>query len=203
MLEKTILLVWLYFTVRILFVTYWDALFLPPILIALDRLFKNSKSDNATQTEEDHFQVRKKDSENNKEVNKVQNQNLKNSNFQKLTTPAKFATSLKISSVKDRGKSKSTNAETNTYLNQPIGKIQELISDLQNSLKSESENGPTTLNSSKLTTKLENLAEKNIPATKISGSSDEDDMKNGKTSPAIVKIQELIFNLQNSCKPDT
>ncbi|GFY34713.1 hypothetical protein TNCV_4701941 [Trichonephila clavipes] len=198
MLAKTILFVWLYFTIRILFVTYWDALFLPPILIALDRLFQNSKSDNATQTEKDHVQGRKKD----KEVNKEQDQNLtKEDDFQKITTPAKekFTTNLKISSIKDTEKSKSTNAEADIYLVQPIAKIQELISDLQNSLEFESKNDPASSNSNKLTTKLENPSKESIHTTKISASS-EGNINNSKTSPAMVKIQELIFDLQNSLK---
>ncbi|GFY55346.1 hypothetical protein TNIN_437651 [Trichonephila inaurata madagascariensis] len=169
-LEKTILLVWLYFTIRILFVTYWDVLFLPPILIILDSLFEDSKSDNQTQTG-DHFQVRKKKSENNKEVKKEQDQNLtvKEIDSEKITSPA-------------------------------LEKVQELISDLQNSLKSDSKNGAALPNFSTLATKLENPVKKSISTTKISASLEVDIMKNSKTSPALVKIQELIFDLQNSLK---
>ncbi|GFY34584.1 hypothetical protein TNCV_1372741 [Trichonephila clavipes] len=189
MLEKTILLVWLYFIIRILFVTYWDALFLPPILLALDRLFQNSKSDNATQTEDDHFQAGKEGPENN-EVNKKHQNLTKEDDFQKITTPAveKFTTTLKIS----------TNAERDVYLGQPIAKIQELISDLQNSLKSDSINGPDSPNSTELTSKLENPSKKSIPTNKISACSEKDIIKNNETSPALVKIQELIFDLKNS-----
>ncbi|GFT46138.1 hypothetical protein TNCV_62661 [Trichonephila clavipes] len=204
-LEKTILLVWLYFTIRILFVTYWDALFLPPILIALDSLFENSKSDNVTQTEEDRFQDKKKVSENNKELNKEQDQSLtKEDYFQKITTPAKekFTTSLEISSIKDCEKSKSTNTETNIYLGQPIAKIQELIYDLQNSLKSDSKIGAALPNSSTVTTNIENPAQKNILTTKISAISEED-MKNRTTSPAMAKIQDLIFDLKKSLKSES
>ncbi|GFY34599.1 hypothetical protein TNCV_1372901 [Trichonephila clavipes] len=168
-LAKTILLVWLYFTIRILFVTYWDALFLPPILLILDSLFEDSKSNIQTQTGE-HFQARKKKSENNKEVKMDQNQNLtvKEIDPEKITSPA-------------------------------LEKIQELISDLQNSLKSDGKNGAAPPNFGTLTVKLENPAEKSIFAAKISASSEED-MKNSETSPAIVKIQELIFDLQSSLK---
>ncbi|GFV34088.1 hypothetical protein TNCV_4121851 [Trichonephila clavipes] len=169
-LAKAILLVWLYFTIRILFVTYWDVLFLPPILLILDSLFEDSKSSIQTQTGE-HFQARKKKSENNKEVKRDQEQNLtvKEIDPEKVTSPA-------------------------------LEKIQELISDLQNSLKSDGKNGAVPPNFGTLTTKLENLAEKSISATKISANSEEDIMKNIETSPAIVKIQELIFDLQNSLK---
>ncbi|GFY34542.1 hypothetical protein TNCV_3095241 [Trichonephila clavipes] len=168
-LAKTILLVWLYFTIRILFVTYWDALFLPPILLILDSLFEDSKSNVQTQTGE-HFQARKKKSENNK-VKRDQDQNLtvKEIDSEKITSPA-------------------------------LEKIQELISDLQNSLKSDGKNGAAPPNFGTLATKLENPAEKRISATKISASFEEDIMKNSETSPAIVKIQELIFDLQSSLK---
>ncbi|GFQ71321.1 hypothetical protein TNCT_207471 [Trichonephila clavata] len=144
--EKTILLVWLYFTIRILFVTYWDALFLPPILIVLDNLFKNSKSDSQTQTEVP-FQATQNDSEKNKRVNKEDDQNLtiKENNSEKITSPAieKFTASLKVNSIKDSEKS---NTETDIHLDQDVAKIQELSScftkllDLQNSLKSVSRN---------------------------------------------------------------
>ncbi|GFU72627.1 hypothetical protein TNCV_4838551 [Trichonephila clavipes] len=169
-LANTILLVWLYFTIRILFVTHWDALFLPPILIILDSLFEDSQSNIQTQTG-DHFQARKKKSGNNKEVKKEQVQNLtvKEIDSEKITSPA-------------------------------LEKIQELISDLQNSLTSDGKNGAAAPNFGTLTTQLENPAKKSISATKISASSEEDIMKNGTTSPAIVKIQELIFDLQNSLK---
>ncbi|GFT27212.1 hypothetical protein TNCV_40491 [Trichonephila clavipes] len=169
-LAKTILLVWLYFTIRILFVTYWEALFLPPILLVLDSLFKDSKSNCQTQTG-DHFQVRKNNSENNKEVKKEQDQTLtvKEMNSEKITSPA-------------------------------LEKIQELISELQSSLTSDSKNGAATPNFSTLATKLEIPAEKIISTTNISASSEEDNLKNSKTSPAIVQIQELIFDLQNSLK---
>ncbi|GFV49835.1 hypothetical protein TNCV_1391171 [Trichonephila clavipes] len=169
-LEKIILLVWLYFTIRILFVTYWDVLFLPPILIILDSLFEGSKSDSQAQTE-DTFQATKKDSKNNKAVNKEQDENLtvKEIDSEKITSPA-------------------------------IEKIQELITDLQNSLRSDSKNGPVPPYSSTLRTKLENPVKKSIPTTKISAGSEEDIMKDSKTSPAIQKIQELISDLQNSLK---
>ncbi|GFY34734.1 hypothetical protein TNCV_4702151 [Trichonephila clavipes] len=169
-LAKTILLVWLYFTIRILFVTYWDALFLPPILLILDSLFEDSKSNIHTQTG-DLFQARGKKSENNKEVKREQDQNLTVKEFdsEKYTSPA-------------------------------LEKIQELICDLQNSLISDSQNGASPPNFGTLTTKLENPVEKSISTTKISASSEEHIMKNSKTSPAIVKIQELIFDLQNSMK---
>ncbi|GFW48753.1 hypothetical protein TNCV_4243331 [Trichonephila clavipes] len=170
LLANTILLVWLYFTIRILFVTYWDALFLPPILLVLDSLFKGSNSNCQTQTV-DHFQTRKKNSENNKEVKKEEDQNLtvKETDSKKITSPA-------------------------------IEKIQELIADLQNSLKSGSKIEPFPSNFSTLATQLENPAKKGIPATKLSTSSEEDILKNSKTSPALVQIQELIFDLQNSLK---
>ncbi|GFW37661.1 hypothetical protein TNCV_415471 [Trichonephila clavipes] len=170
LLANTILLVWLYFTIRILFVTYWDALFLPPILLVLDSLFKDSNSNCQTQTV-DHFQARKKNSENNKEVKKEEDQNLtvKETDSEKITSPA-------------------------------IEKIQELIADLQNSLKSGSKIDPSPSNFSTLATQLENPAKKGIPATKFSTSSEEDILKNSKTSPALVQIQELIFDLQNSLK---
>ncbi|GFY56357.1 hypothetical protein TNIN_462341 [Trichonephila inaurata madagascariensis] len=166
-LEKTILLVWLYFTIRILFVTYWDALFLPPILLVLDSFFKDSKSNCQTQTG-DHFQGRKKNSESNKGVKKEQDQNftVKEIDSGKITSPA-------------------------------LEKIQELISDLQNSLKSDSNNGAAPPNFSTITTKLENPVKKSISTTEIS---EEGNLKNSKTSPAIIKIQELIFDLQNSLK---
>ncbi|GFX88760.1 hypothetical protein TNCV_1558051 [Trichonephila clavipes] len=167
-LAKTILLVWLYFTIRILFVTYWDALFLPPILLVLDSLFKDSKSNCQTQTA-NHFQTRKRKSENNKEVKKEQDQKLtvKDMDSEKITSPA-------------------------------LEKIQELISELQNSLTSDSKNGAALPNFSTLAT--ENPTKKIISTNKISASSEEDNLTNGKTSPAIVKIQELIFDLQNSLK---
>ncbi|GFY24739.1 hypothetical protein TNCV_1017851 [Trichonephila clavipes] len=169
-LEKIILLVWLYFTIRILFVTYWDVLFLPPLLIILDSLFEGSKSDSQAQTE-DTFQTTEKDSKNYKGVNKEQDENLtvKEIDSEKITSPA-------------------------------IEKIQELISDLQNLLKSDNKNGPSSPYSNKLTTKLENPAKKSIPTNKISAGSEEDNMEDSKTSPAIKKIQELIFDLQNSLK---
>ncbi|GFT96270.1 hypothetical protein TNCV_3907081 [Trichonephila clavipes] len=169
-LAKTILLVWLYFTIRILFVTYWDALFLPPILLVLDSLFNDSKSNCQTQTG-DHFQVRKKNPENNKYVKKEQRQNLtvKEMDSEKFTSPA-------------------------------LEKIQELISDLQNSLASDSKKGAVSPNFSTLATKLENPAKKIISTTKISASSEEGNLKNSKTTPAIVQVQELIFDLQNSLK---
>ncbi|GFV40882.1 hypothetical protein TNCV_1637661 [Trichonephila clavipes] len=168
-LAKTILLVWLYFTIRILFVTYWDALFLPPILLVLDSLFEDSKSNCQTQTG-DYFQVRKKNSEKNKEVKKEQDQKLtvKEMDPEKITSPA-------------------------------LEKIQELISDLQNSLTSDSRNGAVSPNFSALSTKLENPAKKIISTIKISATSEEN-LKNSKTSPAIVQIQELIFDLQSSLK---
>ncbi|GFU29154.1 hypothetical protein TNCV_4837461 [Trichonephila clavipes] len=81
-----------------------------------------------------------------------------------------------------------------------LEKIQELISELQNSLTSDSKNGAAPPNFSTLATKLENPAKKIISTTKISASSEEDNLKNSETSPAIVKIQELIFDLQNSLK---
>ncbi|GFS54857.1 hypothetical protein TNCV_3575871 [Trichonephila clavipes] len=167
-LAKTILLVWLYFSIRILFVTYWDALFLPPILLVLDNLFEDSKSNCQTQTG-DHFQVRKKKSENNKEVKKEQDQILKvkEMDSEKIKSPA-------------------------------LEKIQELISELQNSLTSESKNGAAPPNFSTLAT--ENPAKKIISTTKISATSEEDNLKNSKTSPALEKIQELILDLQSSLK---
>ncbi|GFV34068.1 hypothetical protein TNCV_3979161 [Trichonephila clavipes] len=153
----------------ILFVTYWDVLFLPPILIILDSLFEGSKSDSQVQTE-GTFQATKKDSKNNKAVNKEQDENLtvKIIDSEKITSPA-------------------------------IEKIQELISDLQNSLKSGNKNGPAPSYSNTLT-KLENTAKKNIPTAKISAGSEEDNMRDSKASPAITKIQELISDLQNSLK---
>ncbi|GFY48145.1 hypothetical protein TNIN_280061 [Trichonephila inaurata madagascariensis] len=119
---EIILLVWLYFTIRILFVTYWDVLFLPPLLIILDSLFEGSKSDNQAQTE-GTFQATKKDSKNNKAVNTEQDGNLtvKKIDSEKITSPA-------------------------------IEKIQELISDLENSLKSDNKNGPAPPYSCTLTT---------------------------------------------------
>ncbi|GFS96352.1 hypothetical protein TNCV_16961 [Trichonephila clavipes] len=169
-LAKIILLVWFYFIIRILFVTYWDVLFLTPLLIILDSLFDGSKCDSQAQTE-DSFQVTKKDSKNNKAVDKEQDENLtlKEIDLEKITSPA-------------------------------IEKIQELICDLQNSLKSDNKNGPTSPYSSTLATKLENTVKKTIPTTKTSAGSEEDNMKDGKTSPAIKKIQELISDLQNSLK---
>ncbi|GFX76636.1 DUF5641 domain-containing protein [Trichonephila clavipes] len=136
----------------------------------LDSLFKDSKSNCQTQTV-DHFQARKKNSENNKEVKNEEDQNLtvKETDYEKITSPA-------------------------------IEKIQELIADLQNSLKSGSKIEPSPSNFSTLATQLENPAKKGIPATKISTSSEEDSLKNSKTSPALVQIQELIFDLQNSLK---
>ncbi|GFW82973.1 hypothetical protein TNCV_4604001 [Trichonephila clavipes] len=156
-LAKIILLVWLYFTIRILFVTYWDVLFLPPILIILDSLFEGSKSDCQVQTE-----ATKKDSKNNKAVKKEQDENLtvKKIDLEKITSPA-------------------------------IEKIQELICDLQNSMKSDNKNGPAPPYSSTLKTKLENPAKKSIPTTKISAGSEEDNMKDSKTSPAIKKSKNL------------
>ncbi|GFT31722.1 hypothetical protein NPIL_546201 [Nephila pilipes] len=41
-IEKAILLVWFLFSIRFLFFSYWDILFLPPILIILDGLFKEN-----------------------------------------------------------------------------------------------------------------------------------------------------------------
>ncbi|GFY00311.1 hypothetical protein TNCV_4711131 [Trichonephila clavipes] len=113
----------------------------------------------------------KKNSENNKEVKKEQDQDLtvKEMDSEKITSPA-------------------------------LEKIQELISELQNSLTSDSKNGVASPNFSTLATKLENPAEKIISTTKVSASSEEDNLKNSKTSPAIVQIQELIFDLQNSLK---
>ncbi|GFU56409.1 hypothetical protein TNCV_2609311 [Trichonephila clavipes] len=169
-LARIILLVWLYFTIRILFVTYWDILFLPPILIILDSLFEGSKSDSQAQTA-DTFQATKKDSKNNKAVNKEKDENLtvKKIDSEKITSPA-------------------------------IRQIQELISDLQNSLKSDNKSGPASSYSSTLTTKLENPAKKRILTTKTSAGSEEDNMEDSKTSPAIKKIQELISDLKNSLK---
>ncbi|GFV67448.1 hypothetical protein TNCV_4621291 [Trichonephila clavipes] len=169
-LAKIILLVWLYFTIRILFVTYWDVLFLPPLLIILDSLFEGSKSDSLVQTE-GTFQATKKDSKNNKAINKEQDENLtvKEIDLEKITSPA-------------------------------IEKIQEHISDLQNSLKSDNKNGPDLPYSSTLKTRLENPAKKSIPTTKISAGSEEGNMKDSKTSPAMKKIQELISDLENSLK---
>ncbi|GFU37772.1 hypothetical protein TNCV_1466351 [Trichonephila clavipes] len=169
-LARTILLVWLYFSIRILFVSYWDVLFLPPILIILDSLFEGSKSDSQAQTE-DTFEVTKKDLKNIKTVNKENDEivTVKKSDSEKFTSPA-------------------------------IQQIQELISDLQNSLKSENKNDLAAPYSSMLTRSIENPARKGIPTTKISAGSQEDNKEDSKTSPAIKKIQELISDLQNSLK---
>ncbi|GFR12473.1 hypothetical protein TNCT_373991 [Trichonephila clavata] len=173
-LEKAILLVWLYFTIRILFVTYWDALFLPPVLIVLDSLFKDSKSDTQTLTDKDHFQRRRKNLESNKE----QDQNLtKEDGLQKI--------------------SKSTNTETDPYLNKNIAKIQEpsfaKLMDLKNSLKTESKNSQVPPNSSTLTI---NPSKKLIPTKEeISTSSKEDNMKDSKKN---IKDSNLDQNYQNS-----
>ncbi|GFV41984.1 hypothetical protein TNCV_2751651 [Trichonephila clavipes] len=169
-LARIILLVWLYFTIRILFVTYWDVIFLPPILIILDSLFEGSKSDSQAQTE-DTFQATKKDSKNNQAVNKEKDENLtvKKIDSEKITSPA-------------------------------IVQIQGLIFDLQNSLKSDNKEGPAAPYSSALTTKFENPAKKSIPINKLSAGFEEDNMEDSKKSPAIKKIQELISDLQNSLK---
>ncbi|GFS63171.1 hypothetical protein NPIL_68571 [Nephila pilipes] len=41
-LEKVILFVWLWFSIRFLFFNYWEILFLWPILIILDGQFQNN-----------------------------------------------------------------------------------------------------------------------------------------------------------------
>ncbi|GFS55109.1 hypothetical protein TNCV_2441791 [Trichonephila clavipes] len=78
-----------------------------------------------------------------------------------------------------------------------------ILSDLKWSNHRDSKNGLVPPNFSPLKTKLENPVKKNIPATKISASSEEDKMKDSKTSPTIEKIQELISDLQNSLKSDS
>ncbi|GFQ77797.1 hypothetical protein TNCT_352361 [Trichonephila clavata] len=43
-LDKMILLVWLYVAIRFLFFSYWDIVFLPPILLLLDGFQNNITS---------------------------------------------------------------------------------------------------------------------------------------------------------------
>ncbi|GFU14802.1 hypothetical protein TNCV_2807191 [Trichonephila clavipes] len=181
-LAKTILLVWFYFTYRILFVTYWDALFLPPILLILDSLLEDSKSNIQTQTG-NHFQARKKKSENNKEVRKEQDQNLtvKEIDSEKIQ---ELISDLQNSLTSD-SKNGAASPNFSTFATKLENPAEKIISTTKISASSEDNLKNDTPNFSTFTTKLENPAEKIISTSKISASLEEDNLKNGKTSPAI------------------